>query len=118
MMYVYMNVCVWVCVVTKIICHFSENVIQSTHVTERTPPYPQTDWLINDSREIIKENSYIFLSLFFLSFHFLSYFIYLFLKLLTDVPRFVKVNLTIKKKNNKQTGYRGEKRFTLEIKTT
>ena len=39
------------------------NEQQSLIVTERTPPHPQTDWLINDSREIIKENSYFFLSL-------------------------------------------------------
>ena len=70
-----MCVCVCVCV-----CVF---------VTERTPPHPQTAWLDNDSGEIIKENSYIF-SLFFLSFHFLSYFFNLFFKLLNDIPRFVK----------------------------
>ena len=40
-------------------------------MTERTPPHPQTDWLINDSSEIIKENSFFF----FLSssYHFIFY---------------------------------------------
>ena len=32
---------------------------------------PQTDWLINDSREIIKENSYFFFPS--SSYHFISY---------------------------------------------
>ena len=34
--------------------------MKRTFMTERTPPHSQTDWLINDSKEIIKENSYIY----------------------------------------------------------
>ena len=51
-------------------------------VTERTPPHPQIGWLINDSREIIKENSFFF---FFLSPYFISYPI-LFIYLLNSRP--------------------------------
>ena len=66
------------------------------YVTERTPP--QIGWLINDSREIIKEN-------FFLSSpYFISYpilFIYLFIKLSTDVLRFFESESCDNIKENK-----------------
>ena len=62
---------------------------------------PQIGWLINDSREIIKENSFFF---FFSSSYFISYpilSIYLFIKLSTDVMRFFESESCDNIKENK-----------------
>ena len=64
--------------------------------TARTPPHSQTNWLINDSKEIIKENLYIFFLSLLLIISFSILFYLFFFKTFDWCPEICWVDLAIK----------------------